>query len=127
METYATINTCAVRPDARSEDESNASVGTEISVSLAAIHVIMGWVLSIVSCIPATHLIKKADFTRKTVQTGAVVPVQRFGSALYLKIHFHSFTFLAARSLHNVHGDTNWVLAIRIFRFDRKHPLMREK
>jgi hypothetical protein len=30
----------------------------------------------------ATHLIKKAGFSRKTAQAGAVTPIQRFGSAL---------------------------------------------
>ena len=37
----------------------------------------------------ATHLIKKAGFSRKTAQTGAVTLIQRFGSALNLNIHFH--------------------------------------
>jgi len=35
----------------------------------------------------ATHLIKKAEFSRKTAQAGAVTLIQRFGSAL--NIHFH--------------------------------------
>ena len=37
----------------------------------------------------ATHLIKKAGFTKKTAQAGAVTLIQRFGSALNLNIHFH--------------------------------------
>jgi hypothetical protein len=37
----------------------------------------------------ATHLIKKAGFSRKTAQTGAVTLIQRFGSALNLNGHFH--------------------------------------
>jgi len=37
----------------------------------------------------ATHLIKKAGFSRKAAQTGAVTLIQRFGSALNLNIHFH--------------------------------------
>jgi hypothetical protein len=32
---------------------------------------------------------KKAGFLRKTVQTGAVTLIQRFGSALNLNVHFH--------------------------------------
>ncbi len=32
----------------------------------------------------ATHLIKKAGFSRKTAYTGAVTLIQRFGSALNL-------------------------------------------
>ena len=43
----------------------------------------------------ATHLIKKARFSRMTAQTGAVTLIQRFGSALKLSVHFA------------VHGCTN--------------------
>ena len=50
---------------------------------------IMGQVLGIVYRVIATHLIKKAGFTRKTARTGAVTLIQRFGSALNLNIHFH--------------------------------------
>jgi hypothetical protein len=42
----------------------------------------MGGVLGIVYRCIATHLIKKAGFTLKTAQTGAVTLIQRFGSAL---------------------------------------------
>jgi hypothetical protein len=49
----------------------------------------MGQVLGIVYRCIATHLIKKAGFTRKTAQTGAVTFIQRFGSALNLNVHFH--------------------------------------
>jgi ribosomal protein S27E len=50
---------------------------------------VMGRVLGIVYRCIATHLINKAGFSRKTVQTGAVTLIQRFGSALNLNIHFH--------------------------------------
>ena len=50
---------------------------------------IMGQVLGIVYRCVATHLIKKAGFSRKTAQAGAVTLIQRFGSALNLNIHFH--------------------------------------
>ena len=43
---------------------------------------VMGQVLGIVYRCIATHLIRKAGFTRKTAQTGAVTLIQRFGSAL---------------------------------------------
>jgi len=43
---------------------------------------IMGKVLSIVYRCIATHLIKKAGFSCKSSQTGAVTLIQRFGSAL---------------------------------------------
>ena len=42
----------------------------------------MGRVLGIVYRCIATHLIKKAGFSRKTARTGAVTLIQRFGSAL---------------------------------------------
>jgi hypothetical protein len=50
---------------------------------------IMGQVLGIVYRCIATHLIKKAGFSHKTAQTGAVTLIQCFGSALNLNIHFH--------------------------------------
>jgi hypothetical protein len=50
---------------------------------------VMGRVLGIVYRCIATHLIKKAGFSRKTAQTGAVTLIQRFGSALNLNVHFH--------------------------------------
>jgi hypothetical protein len=50
---------------------------------------VMGQVLGIVYRTLATHLIKKAGFTRKTARTGAVTLIQRFGSALNMDIHFH--------------------------------------
>jgi hypothetical protein len=48
---------------------------------------VMGRVLGIVYRYIATHLIKKAEFSRKTAQAGTVTLIQRFGSAL--NIHFH--------------------------------------
>lgn len=50
---------------------------------------IMGRVLGIVYRVVATHLVKKAGYTKKSAQTGAVTLIQRFGSALNLNIHFH--------------------------------------
>ena len=50
---------------------------------------IMGQVLGIVYRVIATHLIRKAGFTKKRAHTGAVTLIQRFGSALNLNIHFH--------------------------------------
>jgi hypothetical protein len=43
---------------------------------------IMGRVLGIVYRVIATHLIKKAGFTRKTAHTGAVTLIQCFGGSL---------------------------------------------
>jgi ribosomal protein S27E len=50
---------------------------------------VMGRVLAIVHRAIATHLIRKAGFTRRSACTGAVTQVQRFGSALNLNIHWH--------------------------------------
>lgn len=49
----------------------------------------MGQVLGIVYRVIATHLNKKAGFTKKIAQPGAVTLIQRFGSALNLNIHLH--------------------------------------
>ena len=50
---------------------------------------VMGHVLGIVYRCITTHLVKKAGFSRKTAQTGAVTLIQRFGSALNRNVHFH--------------------------------------
>ncbi len=50
---------------------------------------IMGRVLGIVYRCIATHLIKKAGFSRTTVQAGTITLIQRFGSALNLNVHCH--------------------------------------
>lgn len=49
----------------------------------------MGKVLGIVYRALSSHLVKKAGFSKKTAQTGAVTLIQRFGSALNLNVHFH--------------------------------------
>lgn len=50
---------------------------------------VMSRVLAIVYRVIATHLVRKAGFTRNRAQTGAVTLIQRFGSALNLNLHFH--------------------------------------
>jgi hypothetical protein len=50
---------------------------------------LMGRVLGIVYRAILAHLIEKAGFTRKSAQTGAVMLIQRFGSALNLNVHFY--------------------------------------
>jgi hypothetical protein len=47
--------------------------------------VITSQVLGIVYRVIATHLVKKAGYSKKTARTGAVTLIQRFGSALNLK------------------------------------------
>jgi hypothetical protein len=46
-------------------------------------------VLGIVYRAISVHLIRKAGFTRKSAQTGAVTLIQRFGGALNLNVYFH--------------------------------------
>ncbi|MCC5794358.1 MAG: hypothetical protein JJT85_06425, partial [Chromatiales bacterium] len=58
-----------------------ALIGALVVFSLARPEV-MGRVLGIVYRCIATHLTKKAGFSPRTAQTGAVTLVQRFGSAL---------------------------------------------
>ena len=48
----------------------------------------MGKVLGIVYRAIATHLRRKAGFTRATAQTGAITVIQRFGGVKF-NIHFH--------------------------------------
>ena len=73
---------------------------------------IMGKVLGIVYRTLATHLIKKAGFTKATAQTGAVTLIQRFGgpafrSALNLNIHFHML-FLDGVYIQDKWGKTRF-------------------
>ncbi len=49
----------------------------------------MAKVLGIVYRSIATHLIRKAGYTKATAQAGAVTLIQRFGGALNANIHFH--------------------------------------
>ena len=50
---------------------------------------IMGRVLGTVYRAIATHLRRKAGYTKASAQTGAVTLIQRFGGAVNLNIHFH--------------------------------------
>jgi len=50
---------------------------------------VMGKVLGIVYRAIATHLTRKAGYTKTTAQAGAVTLIQCFGGALNLNIHFH--------------------------------------
>ena len=60
------------------------SVPYPLSPLFASRPEVMGRVLGIVYRCIATHLIKKAGFSRKTARTGAVTLIQRFGSVLNL-------------------------------------------
>lgn len=69
-------------------------------------------VLTIVYRVIATHLIRKAGFTRTNARTGAVTLIQRFGSALNLNLHFHML-FLAGVYVERPDGRLRfrWVKA----------------
>ncbi len=100
---------------------------------------VMGRVLGIVYRCIATHLIKKAGFSRKTAQGGAVTLIQRFGSALNLNVHFHMlfldgvyverrdgslrFRWVRAPTSAELAGLTQ-TLARRIGRFLERHGLL---
>ena len=100
---------------------------------------VMGQVLSIVYRCIATHLIRKAGFSRKTAQTGSVTLIQRFGSALNLNIHFHML-FLDGAYIERPDGTLHfrWVkaptsaeltrltqtLAARVGRYLERHGLL---
>ncbi len=57
----------------------------------------------------ATHLIKKAGFSRNTAQTGAVTLIQRFGSALNLIVDFHML-FLDGVNVEHPNGNVRYQL-----------------
>lgn len=73
---------------------------------------IKGRVLGIVYRVIATHLVRKAGYTRNTARTGAVTLIQRFGSVLNLNIHFHML-FLDGVYIDTRHGAARfrWVHA----------------
>jgi hypothetical protein len=64
---------------------------------------VMGKVLGIAYRTIATHLTRKAGYTKTTAQTGAVTLIQCFGGALNLNIHFHML-FLDGVYADNKHG-----------------------
>jgi hypothetical protein len=65
------------------------SVPFPLRFLFAAQPAVMGKVLGIVYRAIATHLRRKAGYTKATAQTGAVTLIQRFGGAVNLNIHFH--------------------------------------
>jgi len=74
---------------------------------------VMGKVLGIVYRAIATHLIRKAGYTKTTAQTGAVTLIQRFGGALNANVHFHML-FLDGVYSDSAHGSRarfRWVRA----------------
>ena len=68
---------------------------------------VMGKVLGIVYRTIATHLTRKAGYTKTTAHTGAVTLIQCFGGALNLNIHFHML-FLDGVYADNKHGTAGF-------------------
>jgi len=76
---------------------------------------VMGKALGIVYRAIATHLIRKAGYTKTTAQTGAVTLIQRFGGALNANVHFHML-FLDGVYIDSTHRSRvrfRWVKAPR--------------
>jgi ribosomal protein S27E len=65
------------------------SVPFPLRFLLASQPAVMGKVLGIVYRAIATHLTRKAGYTKATARTGAVTLIQCFGGALNAHIHFH--------------------------------------
>ena len=65
------------------------SVPFPLRLLLASQPAVMGKVLGIVYRAIATHLTRKAGYTKTTAHTGAVTLIQCFGGALNLNIHYH--------------------------------------
>jgi ribosomal protein S27E len=64
-------------------------------------------VMQIIHRAISTHIVNKAGFINKQAKTGAVRLIQRFGSALYLNIHFHML-FLEGAISKNQWGRTTF-------------------
>ena len=84
---------------------------------------IMGQVLGIVYRTLATHLVKKAGFSCKTAQTGAVTLIQRFGSALNLNIHLMCMDARMPRA-HGCAGAANMLFLDGVY-FERSDGSVR--
>jgi hypothetical protein len=69
--------------------QSVLNVPTPLRFLFASQPAVTGKVLGVVYRTIATHLTKKANFTKTTSQTGAITLIQRFGSALNLNVHLH--------------------------------------
>jgi len=65
------------------------SVPFQLRFLFASQPAIMGKALGIVYRAIATHITKKAGYTKPIAHTGAVTLIQRFGGALNLNVHLH--------------------------------------
>jgi len=90
------------------------SVPFPLRLLFASQPAVMGKVLGIVYRAIATHLTRKAGYTKSTAHTGAVTLIQCFGGALNLNIHYHMLfldgVYSADKSrlrVHSVKAPTN--------------------
>ena len=72
---------------------------------------VMGKVLGIVYRAIATHLTRKAGYTKTTAHTGAVTLIQCFGGALNLNIHYHMLFLDGVYSADKTRLRFRWVKA----------------
>jgi hypothetical protein len=79
------------------------SVPFPLRFLLASQPAVMGKVLGIVYRAIATHLTRKAGYTKATARPGAVTLIQCFGGALNLNIHYH-LLFLDGVYIDNTDG-----------------------
>ena len=82
MSSTRSNSTRSYRPVARGQCRKSVTRRPGASYSPPARPAVVGRALGIVYRCIATHLIKKAGFSRKTAETGAVTLIQRLGSAL---------------------------------------------
>lgn len=80
------------------------SVPFQLRFLFASQAAIMGKVLGIVYRTIATHIRKKAGYTKTTARTAAVTLIQRFGSALNLNVHL-PMLFLDGVYVDNKYGS----------------------
>lgn len=80
------------------------SVPFQLRFLFASQPAIMGRALGIIYRAIATHISKKAGYTKTTAHTGAVTLIQRFGGAINLNVHFHML-FLDGVYVENKYGS----------------------
>lgn len=80
------------------------SVPFQLRFLFASQPAIMGRALGIIYRAIATHISKKAGYTKTTTHTGAVTLIQRFGGAINLNVHFHML-FLDGVYVENKYGS----------------------
>jgi len=88
------------------------SVPFPLRFLLASQPAVMGKVLGIVYRAIATHLTRKAGYTKATARTGAVTLIQCFGGALNLNIHYH-LLFLDGVYIDSADKSRQWFRRVK--------------